>query len=103
MALGVPTIVFADGGGLVEHVEDDETGFIVANQRELEATLTRLVADRAFGERVGARGAAETRERYTPQRSAAVYRELYRNALHRAAGRCAWPQGSLASDSAKVA
>ena len=45
MALGVPTIVFADGGGLVEHVEDGATGFIVLNQRDLEITVARLAAD----------------------------------------------------------
>ncbi len=38
MALAVPTIVFADGGGLVEHVDDGASGFIVSNQRDLDNT-----------------------------------------------------------------
>ena len=35
MALGVPTIVFADGGGTTEHIDDGTTGFIVADDAEL--------------------------------------------------------------------
>ena len=39
MAAGLPTVVFADGGGLVEHIDDGQTGFVVADQKELEDTL----------------------------------------------------------------
>ena len=42
MALGVPTIIFADGGGLLEHVLDSETGFVVGDAHELAAVLRRL-------------------------------------------------------------
>ena len=81
MALGVPTLVFSDGGGLVEHIDDGETGFIVSNQGELEETLRRLVADPDLGYSIGASGRAAVRGRYTPERSADGYEELYNSAL----------------------
>ena len=102
MALGVPTLVFADGGGLVEHVDNDVTGFVVSNQRELEATLMRLIADPELGKRVGARGAAIIRARYTPPQSAAVYREFYRHALQSAQRSSAESPGLLEPDSPRV-
>ena len=47
MGVGLPTVVFADGGGLVEHVIDGETGFVVRDQAEFvqrlrEASQSRL-------------------------------------------------------------
>jgi glycosyltransferase involved in cell wall biosynthesis len=83
MALGLPTVVFADGGGLVEHVESGETGFIVSNQLELEAILPKLLADDALRRRVGDRARRVVRKKYSMQRCASAYRTLYTNALHR--------------------
>ena len=83
MALGVPTIVFADGGGLVEHIDNGETGFIVSNQRELEATFARLMGDHELRKRIGGHAAARVRERYAPARTAEAYRGLYLRALQR--------------------
>jgi glycosyltransferase involved in cell wall biosynthesis len=81
MALGIPTIVFNDGGGLVEHIDPGDTGFVVADQQELETTVRRLLADGDLAERVGSRGRAAIRARYTPERSAQAYRQLYASAL----------------------
>jgi glycosyltransferase involved in cell wall biosynthesis len=81
MAMGIPTIVFRDGGGMVEHIEPGETGFVVADQQELEATVRRLLADEALGERVGSRGRAAIRSRYTLENSARAYKALYASAL----------------------
>lgn len=77
MALGLPTIVFADGGGLVEHIEPDETGFVVADQAELEKALRRLLAEPGRGRELGTRARARVRERYTLERAARAYRALY--------------------------
>jgi glycosyltransferase involved in cell wall biosynthesis len=83
MALGLPTIVFADGGGLVEHIEDGETGFVVSNQAELEATLRRLFADVELRRCVGDRARRVVREKYSTTRAASAYRALYASALRR--------------------
>jgi glycosyltransferase involved in cell wall biosynthesis len=82
MACGIPTVVFNDGGGLVEHIEPGETGFVVDGQRELDDTLRRLLADRALATRVGADGRAAVRARYTLERSASAYTRLYRSAIN---------------------
>ena len=66
MAAGLPTVVFADGGGLVEHIDDGETGFIVADQHELEATLGRLLSDVELRRRTGERARRAVRSRYSP-------------------------------------
>ena len=77
----IPTIVFEDGGGMVEHIDPGETGFVVADQPELETTVRRLLADTALAERVGSRGRAAIRARYTARHSAHTYKELYTSAL----------------------
>jgi glycosyltransferase involved in cell wall biosynthesis len=81
MGFGLPTVVFADGGGLVEHISDGETGFIVSDQRELIASLTRLLSDAALRQRVGGRARAAVAENYSMRRCAAAHRELYLSAL----------------------
>lgn len=83
MAMGLPTIVFSDSPGLLEHVDGGETGFVVHDQAELEHTIRRVAADGADAVEVGARGAAAVRERYTPANAAARYRSLYASALGR--------------------
>jgi phosphatidylinositol alpha-1,6-mannosyltransferase len=81
MALGLPTVIFADGGGMVEHIEDGDTGFIANDEDELAARITTLMEDPDLRCRMGGRGSAAVRERYTPARSATAYRSLYAAAL----------------------
>jgi glycosyltransferase involved in cell wall biosynthesis len=84
MAVGLPTVVFSDGGGLVEHIDTGETGFIVRDQPELEATLTRLVSDADLRHRVGGRGREAVRQRYGQEHATREYRALYaRSFRHR--------------------
>jgi glycosyltransferase involved in cell wall biosynthesis len=83
MALGVPTIIFRDGGGMVEHIDSGQTGFVVADQQELAETIRRLLADTALAERVASRGRAAIRARYTTEHSAQAYKVLYASALGR--------------------
>jgi glycosyltransferase involved in cell wall biosynthesis len=87
MALAVPTIVFSDGGGLVEHIAPDETGFVVDTQRELEALVRRLRDEPELCRRVGEAGRAAVRSRYMPEQAAAGYRRLYAAAMASANGR----------------
>jgi glycosyltransferase involved in cell wall biosynthesis len=81
MALGIPTIVFADGGGMVDHIDPGETGFVVANQDELESTLRGLLAEPTLGKRIGERGRDAVRGRYTLAASAQAHKGLYAEAL----------------------
>lgn len=83
MALGVPTIVFADGGGMVEHLQDGETGFIVSDQVELEEALRRLRREPDLRRRIGARAREDVRARYPLERAAKAYRALYAEAIQR--------------------
>jgi glycosyltransferase involved in cell wall biosynthesis len=86
MAAGLPTVVFADGGGLVEHVDDGETGFIVADQHELEATLGRLLSDVELRRRTGEQARRVVRRRYSVAHAAVAYQGLYGSALKRLRG-----------------
>ena len=81
MATGVPTVVFADSPGLLEHIEDQRTGFVVGTQNELVEVLQRLRADSKLRSDVGHRGRVAVRERYTPARAARAYEQLYASAL----------------------
>jgi glycosyltransferase involved in cell wall biosynthesis len=81
MAMGVPTIVFEDGGGMPEHIDPGRTGFVVANQAELIALVRRLVDDPGLRERVSASGREATREKYTIARAVERYDALYAEAL----------------------
>ena len=81
MSLGMPTIVFRDGGGVVEHIESGETGFIVADQAELIFVLKKLMVDRQLGRTIGQQGQQTVRQRYTLSSSANAYRQLYTHAL----------------------
>lgn len=85
MGLGVPTIVFADGGGTVEHIDDGRTGFVVADEPALEAILAGLLDDREnLGHAVGERGREAVRSKYTPVDAARRYEDLYTSAARRA-------------------
>lgn len=81
MLVGLPTIIFGDGGGMLEHIVPGETGFVVRDQNELERTIRTLLADPERARAVGARARRDVSDRYTPARSAAAYRELYARAV----------------------
>jgi glycosyltransferase involved in cell wall biosynthesis len=81
MAMGVPSVVFADSSGMREHIENGVTGLVATDQADLERLLLRLIQDRELARRLGAAGRESTRERYTPERAARRYRRLYAAAL----------------------
>jgi glycosyltransferase involved in cell wall biosynthesis len=84
MGVGVPTIVFADGGGLTEHVTDRETGLVVRNVDELAASLVDLKNDSLFRKALGSAGRTFVRHTYSLdamyERYAALYRSVARGA-----------------------
>ncbi len=77
MAVGLPTIIFADGGGLLEHVEDGVTGFVVNDASQLADTLGRLKDDRPLARTIGKAGAGWVRQAYSLERMLATYARLY--------------------------
>ncbi len=83
MALGLPTIVFADGGGLLEHVEHRRTGLVVDTQSQLEQTISLLIESPSLHHAIGANARAFVRERYSTTRAADAYQALYAEGLHR--------------------
>jgi glycosyltransferase involved in cell wall biosynthesis len=81
MGMGVPSIVFADGGGVLEHVQNGVSGLVVTDQADLERAIRSLMRDRELARRIGAQGRASVRGRYTPERAARQYRQLYESAM----------------------
>lgn len=80
MGVGIPSVVFADGGGLTEHVEDATTGFVVADRRELERRLRELAHDPALRHRLGEAGKRAVHARYSLDAMIAGYEAFYRSA-----------------------
>ena len=80
MALGIPTIVCSDGGGLCEHIKHGETGWIVDGITGITECLATQLQDRARAQQIGLAGRASVRERYTLQRMLVAYSELYKYA-----------------------
>ena len=87
MGLGLPTIIFADGGGTTEHIEDGRTGFVVNDEAGLRDILVRLMDDRDLRASIGAAASTAVRERYTPEKAARRYEQLYAAAVERSRGR----------------
>jgi glycosyltransferase involved in cell wall biosynthesis len=81
MAMGIPSIVFADSSAMREHIENGATGLIATDQPDLERLLLLLIQDRELGRRLGAAGRESIRRRYTPEQAARRYRRLYAAAL----------------------
>jgi L-malate glycosyltransferase len=77
MAMGIPTAIFSDGGGMLEHVTNEDTGFVVRSADELTARLDQLAGDPELRAAIGARGAAAVRAKYTLDRMVAAYDALY--------------------------
>jgi|SRR3954452_21261713 glycosyltransferase involved in cell wall biosynthesis len=77
MAMGLPTIVFSDGGGLREHIVDGVSGFVVANERALATRLAELAEDRGLAARLGNAAARSVRQSYSLERMLQAYASLY--------------------------
>jgi glycosyltransferase involved in cell wall biosynthesis len=81
MGVGVPTIVFADGGGLTEHIENGRTGRVVRDVSDLTSVLDELAADEPQRRALGSRGRAYVRSNYSLEKMFDRYDALYRRAL----------------------
>ena len=81
MGLGIPTVVFADGGGLVEHVIDRKTGLVVSDTDDLARALSELAADSALRVQLGGAGRRYVRDTYSLDAMSSRYDALYHEAL----------------------
>jgi len=77
MALAIPTIVYKDGGGLVEHVIPGETGFVVSDDEELYDTVSRLLCDPVLRMKVGDAGKNHVKVKYGVENMINAYYRLY--------------------------
>jgi glycosyltransferase involved in cell wall biosynthesis len=77
MGVGVPTIVFADGGGLTEHVTDRSTGLVVRDTDELAAALSELATDEILRRDLGEQGMKHVRAKYSLDAMFDRYARLY--------------------------
>ena len=81
MVLGVPTIVYEDGGGLVEHIVTGETGYIVKDEQELYETVSNLLANKELARKIGEAGRNYIMEKYSVNNMVMGYYNLYRDVL----------------------
>jgi glycosyltransferase involved in cell wall biosynthesis len=81
MAMGLPSIIFRDGGGLNEHVKEGRTGFAVQTTDELAERLRQLIANPALRQRLGRAASASVRAKYGLEVMTRRYDALYFSAL----------------------
>ena len=81
MGVGLPTVVFTDGGGLKEHVAHRQTGMVVRDAGELTVALRELVEVDGLRHELGERGRDYVRSTYSLDAMVERYRALYHDAL----------------------
>ena len=81
IGLGVPTVVFSDGGGLTEHVTDRVTGLVVDDVTGLSEVLAELARDEPLRQRLGDEGQRHVRAEYSLDRMVERYDALYEGAV----------------------
>ncbi len=81
MSQGLPAIVCRDGGGMVEHIHDGETGFVIDSIEEMAERLRLLIDDSDRRRGMGRAARAFIRETYTFENMADAYERFYREAL----------------------
>ncbi len=84
-------VVASAAGGIPESVEDVVTGLLVPADDEvrLAAAIDSLAADPERARAMGERGRARVLERFTMERMAAAYEQLYGEIVERSSHRCA--------------
>lgn len=79
MYLRVPCVVFGDGGGVLEVVKNDETGFVVNTEKELADLIQMKRVNRNGIKEIADRGYYKVITHYGPA-NAAMYRESFEHA-----------------------
>ncbi len=77
MGVGLPTIIFKDGGGLLEHIENGKTGFIVNDLKDLTDHLDLLAKDANSRLTIGNAAKITVREKYSLTKMVENYASFY--------------------------
>lgn len=77
MAHSLPTIIFEDGGGLLEHIDNNETGYIVKDVDELSLCLKKLIDNSELRKRIGMQGKIKVNKKYNLTAMIECYKQLY--------------------------
>jgi glycosyltransferase involved in cell wall biosynthesis len=81
MSQGLPTIIFSDGGGLLEHIKDADTGFVVSSTGELAERLRDLSLNRDLRLRLGNAARQYVTRKYSYENLVTSYDNLYDSLL----------------------
>ena len=81
MYLRVPAIIMSDGGGMLEHIENGQTGWVAQDERDLARKLEYIWANSDVAGSVAARASAHVQEKYSLGNMVLSYKEFYRFAL----------------------
>ena len=79
MAVGLPTVVFSDGGGLPEHVQDAHTGYVVDSVGELSSRLNQLLSNPDLRTTLGETAATHIQSTYDLNAMTSCYDAFYRS------------------------
>lgn len=77
MAQTIPAIVFEDGGGLLEHVQDGVNGYVVTSVEDLKGRLQTLIENSLQRTEMGKQAQLYVTQRYTTAAMIAAYDQLY--------------------------
>ncbi len=80
MAVGIPTIVMKDGGGLVEHMRWG--GLVADDESDLTVIIRKLWTSPEIRKEMGERGKVFVREKYTLKNMISSYQEFYEMVLN---------------------
>lgn len=85
MGMGITSLVFSDGGGMVEHIDQGVTGFIVDDVDHLGRVLHDIADKPDLRHDIGARARARMRLKYSLDGVVQRYERLYGSAMKVAA------------------
>lgn len=76
----LPTIIYDDGGGMLEHIVDGTSGFVVSGVDELAGRIAELADDPALRGTIGETAHEYVTSRYTLEQMIDSYSRLYDHA-----------------------
>ena len=81
MYLEVPIVIMRDGGGMLEHIEDGQTGWIAQDELDLAHKLENIWADKETALRIAARASEHVQRKYSTENMVRAYKAFYYDAL----------------------
>lgn len=77
MGMGITSLVFSDGGGMVEHIDHGVTGFVVDDVQHLGRVLHDICDKPELRNEIGGRARAKMRSKYSLDGVVQRYERLY--------------------------